>query len=754
MKKLLSIILALMLLICLTAFTASAEDTTEPVVADHPHTASSTHCACGDDNATFTGHTHAAETWTAWTNGMASPTSGSYYLAEDVTINATISVTGNFKLCLNGYTLTVTNGARAFTNAKGNHRELSICDCSEGGTGKITTNNSSNQGGVIYWFRGYIYLYSGTLENTSDSMAVSGGVIRLGQQGASGAAASRDIQFYMYGGKINGATTTNDGGSIYGGDSTKLQIHLLGGEITGGSAANGGNIYLANGSLVVDGCTISGGSATNGGNIYVTAGTEATIDSGTISGGKAEAGDGGNIVVYGTLNMNGGSVYSGTCKGNSVNGGNVYVNNGSFTMTGGTIGSAEGNSLAEGTGYNLSFVNSDAEIIGGRIWGYARFGASAAHTLDISGTPDISGAGSNLNIAVADAANCTFTVGKLEEGANIWLAYQNIDANNAHGGIFATAAADFAGAEYLHCNKNLNLVAINTDDGIMWTGIQDTDGNGYASVDDAAAAGKVVTLKSDVANETITKDVTLDLNGKKLTNVTIDAGATVKGIDTTTNQYQSTNGTITLSDGSAGSVAPFYKHNDGNIRRYVAIEDNGSYSFNRYYMAVTAVSIAPKTGAFSYKVSFLGNEAVANAVNNKTLSVGAAFTVDNTKTVDYVEDGEKTFVKYGGDEKYNEYKILVDNVLEGDAASNVAQEVTAKAYITSGETTEYSSEVTRSFNDVLKKADEAYNGMADGTLKTALLDMFMNNRDSIATWDSTTFPNLYAAAEAAKAENA
>jgi len=124
---LLVLVLAVCTVVGMMAFSASAAE------ADHPHTADTTHCACGGFGAVEgSGHTECAEeTWTAWTNGMTSPTAGNYYLAEDVTITTAITLSGDFKLCLNGYTLTC-DGSRLFTHVVNGYRALDICDCSQG----------------------------------------------------------------------------------------------------------------------------------------------------------------------------------------------------------------------------------------------------------------------------------------------------------------------------------------------------------------------------------------------------------------------------------------------------------------------------------------------------------------------------------------------------------------------------------------------------------------------------------------------
>ena len=138
---------------------------------------------------------------------------------------------------------------------------------------------------------------------------------------------------------------TMDGGSIYGN------------KFTGTGACSGGGVYvngtftMNDGSIYNDTATESGGGVCsngmfnmNGGNIY---GNTAT--------------NGAGVYMYGSnkrFAMNDGNIYGNTATGN---GGGVYISNGTFTMTKGTIGAVtlnrvnyDGNSAQNGGGVYIN----------------------------------------------------------------------------------------------------------------------------------------------------------------------------------------------------------------------------------------------------------------------------------------------------------------------------------------------------------------------------------------------------------------
>ena len=107
------------------------------------------------------------QTWTAWDGSVSLDTDGYYYLTKDVsaTDRTGISVSADVHLCLNGFTISGTE--RAFTVSK--DASLTICDCSERKTGKIT---SSGRYGYTVSLAGEMTLYGGEIANESTGDAV------------------------------------------------------------------------------------------------------------------------------------------------------------------------------------------------------------------------------------------------------------------------------------------------------------------------------------------------------------------------------------------------------------------------------------------------------------------------------------------------------------------------------------------------------------------------------------------------------
>lgn len=180
------------------------------------------------------------EEWTAITAGTTALTDGSYYLSEGVMPGSNLTVTGTATLCLNGQALNqyidVQNGG-----------SLTICDCSEEGSGKISGSFSS----YVIKNYGTLVLESGAVENTgygygisnSGSLTITGGSVT----------ASGDDAVY------NSGALTITGGSVTTGSSSDYAIYhssaydlILGGSPTINGDTGYGDVCLGsydNGSI-------------------------------------------------------------------------------------------------------------------------------------------------------------------------------------------------------------------------------------------------------------------------------------------------------------------------------------------------------------------------------------------------------------------------------------------------------------------------------------------------------------------------
>ena len=115
---------------------------------------------------------------------------GNYYLAQDITLEGSICISGNVNICLNGYEISTNQYNRIFeiTNYK-----LAVCDCSTNHSGKIRGNQQSH----------VVHLQS------SASFDLYGGTICGGKYGVYEGYASSGVT--LFGGSITGNTNGASG---------------------------------------------------------------------------------------------------------------------------------------------------------------------------------------------------------------------------------------------------------------------------------------------------------------------------------------------------------------------------------------------------------------------------------------------------------------------------------------------------------------------------------------------------------------
>ena len=121
--------------------------------------------------------------------------------------------------------------------------------------------------------------------------------------------------------------------------------------------------------------------------------------------------------------------------------------------------------------------------------------------------------------------------------------------------------------------------------------------------------GQYIKLNKDVTvNATLTKDLYIDLNGFTMSG-TITAGEfKVYGMNSATDGYTNAAGSI-----SCGVTPEAYTEIalGDNRHRYMAVQnEDGSYSFYRFYMGITTKSLAPTVTGMGFKAAFYGSEAV------------------------------------------------------------------------------------------------------------------------------------------------
>ncbi|HJK64835.1 MAG TPA: hypothetical protein O0W82_07445, partial [Methanocorpusculum sp.] len=137
---------------------------------------------------------------------------------------------------------------------------------------------------------------------------------------------------------LTGMFIIQDGGklTIRGNSTHDTNLTLDGAAISGNMqplvrVENGGSFTLADGGILTNNMVLG----SNGGGVYVNAGTF-TMSGGEISNNKAKDNGGGVYVNAGTFTMSGGTISGNTIYSTQSDscGGGVYVGNGEFTMSG------------------------------------------------------------------------------------------------------------------------------------------------------------------------------------------------------------------------------------------------------------------------------------------------------------------------------------------------------------------------------------------------------------------------------------
>ena len=314
------------------------------------------HPICGAAHKDIGDHTGTCGdvTWMPWDGTSAitydSENTAYVYLTGNVE-RSVLTVAKGYKLylCLNGHSLTGTKTGKNVIHVESG-ATLTLCDCSEEQTGKIT--HGTNGSGQKYTGRGV------TVEGT----------------------------FNMYGGSITGNDTTSTGGGVslpYGAYSARF--NLYGGSITNNTANNGGD---------------------GGGGVHILSGYFTMYD-GRITENQANGANFGGGGVYlsetGSFIMKGGSITNNTAK----NGGGVFT---SVNLSTGLTVSGDvtitGNKNADDKAENVYLVNGKTiEIAGALTGGPASIGVTTADGVAAKNYVTIAKGGSGHTTLTKDDLN-------------------------------------------------------------------------------------------------------------------------------------------------------------------------------------------------------------------------------------------------------------------------------------------------------------------------------------------------------------
>lgn len=164
----------------------------ETSIEETPEEEIHSHSICGDDVCNVHGDemlytplsTYLGRVGDGKYNGTRIAEAGNYYLDKDISLNEAdnLQIAADVSLCLNGHTLTY-NGTNMAVYVE-NGATFNICDCSEGKTGMITTDEQAAK--TVELSYGTVNLYSGTLKSMGSNAFygyVDGGDVIFNQYG-------------------------------------------------------------------------------------------------------------------------------------------------------------------------------------------------------------------------------------------------------------------------------------------------------------------------------------------------------------------------------------------------------------------------------------------------------------------------------------------------------------------------------------------------------------------------------------------
>jgi hypothetical protein len=122
-------------------------------------------------------------------------------------------------------------------------------------------------------------------------------------------------------------------------------------------------------------------------------------------------------------------------------------------------------------------------------------------------------------------------------------------------------------------------------------------------------------LTHDVCvNLSLTEDLYVDLAGFNMSGTIYTNGFNIYGMDSTTNDYNCESvGNFTCVDESGNVIIPvthFKSDITGSSQRYMTVKTQDGYSFHRFYVGITHMSLTPETVGLGYKTAVYGDEKV------------------------------------------------------------------------------------------------------------------------------------------------
>jgi len=546
-----------------------------------------------------------------------------------------------------------------------------------------------------------------------------------------------------------------NGGNIY----AKKALTVGAATISDGDSSNGGGNIMCAGETSLTGTVLTGGQAKYGGSIAVTDSGNATIAA-DISGGVATS-RGGNIYMFSTtsaLTITGGSIKDGVCLNDNTStcgGGNIYTNNGVFTLSGGVVSGGKavrGGNIFTNTGAsaeaNTTIINGtavikdgEAETYGGNLYCKSNMTLGAVTFENGAATygDDIYiGPSANLTVDAAynGEAMVYYSLNQLPNPIPGGMVCANKNkAADAHIEINRNTGV-FTGKLYLENDPTLPFIyAKENDDKLYITGVAliGRDGNytWFVNNQDAVAAYNADTAYMQVMDGALPLtggDYVVDLAGS---DVAITGTGNVTVFDSANADY-ATYGTATI-DGPV--LRNTFKTTVENQDTYM-VEAEGVYSFHQVGLKIVGVSVRTGIAGMYYTGKWQCDDLLAK----KIATFGVAVSVRNQPGMDFATDADTLYTRFEADAFVSgaaKNGVMIADIVKGTSQNTLRskKDIYATAYITflDGSVAISGENVAYSLYDTLKLVeDNIYDYAADVDNLNAFCQTWKANG---ANWD-------------------
>ncbi len=560
-------------------------------------------------------------------------------------------------------------------------------------------DNYASKRGSVYWGKGTL-----TLENCvvdGNSAGTEGGAIYLSNTNVVNIT---DTQ-------ITNNTAGTSGGAINMAGAANVTITnstVSGNEANGGkggaivTSANGGTVKIT-GSHVDDNTTSSEGGAIYGTSLTSGKTLNVTVTDSTLNGNTSASHGSALRLMKGsgtlTVNITDTQINNNTATDSDAISA-VFVSGGTYNLTGVTM---QGNEAAKAAAMRIESVGRvtlDSCTITGNSAGSdgAVLLNNSGSFLTVKGSTVIQENQSNgleQNVMLNNSLTEGHNGGKIVMDGLTAEADVGITARYATGSVAGTDASVAVGtlnSGEMRLTSDNDLRSITTEDNTTYyltrPQVVDLAGTAYYTMNDArnAANGTTNIMKlmvdvpeNDVTNNlSMTGDIILDLNGHTLGKQVTGAGKLTL-IDTTTNDYDCTDGYGKLLGGVAETVELQSGYRTAEKRNYIVVtEADGAVSAHRVYMGVRSKALRPTNAGIGWTVMFKADSVAKAAI----AEYGICYQVKNGDEVlveSYCQEINKPFT----DGK--EWIVVVSDILvEGDAALSETQanyEITGTPYV-------------------------------------------------------------------------